>query len=109
MAPTLDDMYFDNLHTTPLSPTSFREALLKMRGLREMPAPVYDYLVLNPHLQFDMTGIALEAPEIAQAIRLSQKENNGKVILPLSLYNDLLNRGLLVWIDDEKENDSGRN
>ena len=101
MAPTLDDMYFDNLHTTPLSPTSFREALLKMQGLREIPAPVYDRLVLNPHLQFDMTRLALEKPGIAQAIRLSQKENNGEVILPLYVYHDLLNCGLLVWIDDE--------
>ena len=92
--------HFSNTDSASLSPTAFREALRQMRAMRTMPVPVYDRLYLNANLGFDWERLVLEAPGVAQSIRLSQKENNGEVILPPAVYHDLLARGLLVWADD---------
>ena len=92
--------HFSNTNCTPLSPTAFREALRHMQAMRTMPVPVYDRLYLNSNIGLDWERLVLEAPGIAQSIRLSQVENNGEVILPPAVYDDLLARGLLVWADD---------
>ena len=92
--------HLGNTDSAPLSPTAFREALRQMGTMRTMPVPVCDRLYLNANLGLDWERLVLEAPGIAQSIRLSQKENNGEVILPPAVYHDLLARGLLVWVDD---------
>lgn len=48
-----------------------------------------------------LTGLVLEAPGVAQSIRLSQAENNGEIILPPAVYHDLLEQGLLAWVEDK--------
>ena len=92
--------HFSNTDSASLSPTAFREALRQIRAMRTMPVPVCDRLYLNANLGLDWERLVLEAPGVAQSIRLSQKENNGEVILPRAVYHDLLARGLLVWADD---------
>ena len=92
--------HLSNTDSTPLSPAAFREALRQMQAMRAMPVPVCDRLYLNSNLGLDWARLVLEAPDVAQSIRLSQAQNNGEVILPPAVYHDLLERGLLVWAGD---------
>ena len=96
--------FSNNTECAPLTPTAFREALRQMQAMCAMPVPVCDRLYLNANLGLDWERLVLEVPGVAQSIRLSQKENNGEVILPPAVYHDLLARGLLVWADDGRFN-----
>ena len=96
---------FANTNSESLAPSAYRQAKERMRAFLDTDAPAHIYpnrMYLNPHLGFDWERLALECPGVAQSIRLSIKENNGEVILPPAVYHDLLERGLLVWIDDEE-------
>lgn len=96
-----------NTHCESFTPSAYQKARQRMHAFvgepgDNTPKLFYDRLYLNPHLAFDWKRLVLECPGVAQSIRLSARENNGEVVLPPAVYHDLLERGLLVWIDDKE-------
>ena len=89
---------FDNRHTESLNPTSFRAALHAMRALRDFPSAVYDSLPLDKRWEINWQRLAVENPALAEYIQQSQEENGGDIDLPLDVYEDMLSKGLLVYV-----------
>ena len=99
--------HLSNKVTTPLSPMSYREARKKMRsGWNEsrdrvgIPIEAYDtWFYTDPSWRFDFARLLKEDPALAQNLMQSEAENNGDIILPPDVEEDLVRRGYIFEID----------
>lgn len=100
--------HFDNETTASLSPMSYREARKKMRsGWNEsrdrfgIPIEAYDTLIYtDPSWRFDFARLLKEDPALAQSLMQSEAENNGGIIVPPDVEEDLVRRGYIFEIDE---------
>ena len=103
--------HFDNETTASLSPMSYREARKKMRsGWNEsrdrfgIPIEAYDTLIYtDPSWRFDFARLLKEDPALAQSLMQSKAENNGDIIVPPEIEEDLVRRGYIFEIDGAEE------
>ena len=95
--------HFDNETTTPLSPMSYREARQRMRAFKGdvPPIPQIDTLIYtDPYWHFDLARLVREDSALVRRILESPAEDNGDIILPPEIEEDLVRRGYIFWVDD---------
>ena len=92
---------YDNLPTEPFTPTGFRDAIQRLRAMRDTPQPLLpDSLFLGDDWILDWDGLRKDDPQLFASMMQSTSENNGQCIMPVEVWQSLVERGYLMYGDE---------
>ena len=88
---------FSNLILGDLTPSSYRDALRRMRALKGDPStPLIDSVEVSVRWQIDYVRLQYEDPTLLQSLEQSTEENAGVTVIPIDVWQSMFDRGLII-------------